>query len=526
MKLYDRTLQGDLCFGHYTSASSMRIMRLAGSHCILQCDEDCCVEFIIPIRSARRGQGRKDKMAKIPKIFRKTKTIRNLQSYMDTVFNEVLHTTLNPDGPGAIRVHLIPPKAEENEFGPSAAIINGTDILPVRFIWAVILAELIRETNRYDGKEISDADIQGILDRTADNVKKIIPAFSRKRIAADIQTIYTTIRQIAYREEVTENVEHINIGDYAPYMQAPHRMDLMVSAMTQNGRWHCNQKCVHCYAAGQTLSDEAELSTQEWKKILDRCRSAGIPQVTFTGGEPTMREDLFELVRYARWFISRLNTNGIRLTPEYCKGLREAELDSVQITFYSADPEIHNKLVGTAGYEQTLAGIRNALAQGLSVSINTPLCTLNRDYGKTLELLHELGVIYVTCSGLITTGSAAEAESEALQLTGSELEEILRGAVAYCNQNGMEIAFTSPGWLDVQIFDEMNIPSPSCGACLSNMAVTPGGNVVPCQSWLSDKPLGNMLTDDWNEIWDSEACRARRDYSALLTGECPLRRYC
>ena len=83
MKLYDSNLQGDLYFEHYTSASSMRIMRLAGSHCILQCDEDCCVEFIIPIRSARRGQGRKDKMAKIPKIFRKTKTIRNLQSYMD-----------------------------------------------------------------------------------------------------------------------------------------------------------------------------------------------------------------------------------------------------------------------------------------------------------------------------------------------------------------------------------------------------------------------------------------------------------
>ncbi len=72
----------------------------------------------------------------------------------------------------------------------------------------------------------------------------------------------------------------------------------------------------------------------------------------------------------------------------------------------------------------------------------------------------------------------------------------------------------------------MNIPSPSCGACLSNMAVTPGGNAVPCQSWLSDQPLGNMLTDDWKDIWDSETCRKRRDFSAQLTGECPLRRYC
>ena len=80
--------------------------------------------------------------------------------------------------------------------------------------------------------------------------------------------------------------------------------------------------------------------------------------------------------------------------------------------------------------------------------------------------------------------------------------------------------------LDGQVFEELNIPSPSCGACLSNMAITPGGNVVPCQSWLSGQPLGNMLADDWNDIWDSEPCRNRRDFSAQLTGECPLRRYC
>ena len=465
-------------------------------------------------------------MTKIPLLFRKTKTVRNLKAYMDTSFSEVLHTTLNPNGPGAIRIHLIPPKAEENVFNPSIAIINGTDILPVNFVWAVVLAELIRETNNYDGKEIGEEDIRNILDRTADNVRQIIPVFSLKRIKNDIQTIYTTIRQIAYREEVTTDVHYMNIGDYAPLMKAPHRMDLMVSAMTKQGSWHCNQKCVHCYAAGQVLSDEEELSTDDWKKILDNCRDACIPQVTFTGGEPTMREDLFELISYARWFISRLNTNGIRLTPDYCKKLREAELDSVQITFYSEDPEIHNRLVGAARYEETLAGIKNALGQGLSVSINTPLCTLNRDYVKTLELLHGLGVIYVTCSGLITTGSAAQTASEALQLESGELEQILRQAVAYCHRNGMEIAFTSPGWLDEQVFEELNIPSPSCGACLSNMAITPAGNVVPCQSWLSDQPLGNMLTDDWKEIWDSETCQNRRNFSAQMTGECPLRRYC
>ena len=187
---------------------------------------------------------------------------------------------------------------------------------------------------------------------------------------------------------------------------------------------------------------------------------------------------------------------------------------------------MHNKLVGAPQFANTAAGIGNALAEGLSVSINTPLGTLNRDYLKTLEYLHEKGVIYVTCSGMITTGNAAKEPSETLQLTGAELEQILREAVTYCHENGMEIAFTSPGWIPQAVFEELNIPSPSCGACLSNMAVTPGGNVVPCQSWLSDQPLGNMLKDDWETIWNSEVCRERRSFSSEMTGECPLRRYC
>ncbi len=465
-------------------------------------------------------------MITVPKLFRKTKTVRRIQDYMDATFHEVLHTTLNPDGPGAIRIHLIPPKKEENAFGQSIAIVNGTDIVPVNFAYAVILAEMIRETNRYDGKEIGEAEVQEILGRTAESVKEIIPVFSIKRIQNDIVQIYTTMKQIAYREPVTTDIHYMSLGEYADEMKAPHRMDVMVSAMTKNGQWHCNQKCVHCYAAGQIHSDEEELSTEDWKKILDRCREAGIPQVTFTGGEPTMRDDLFELIRYARWFISRLNTNGIKLTPDYCRKLHEAELDSVQVTFYSNDPAVHNRLVGAPQFEHTAAGIDNALAEGLSVSINTPLCTLNKDYVKTLEYLHGKGVLYVTCSGLITTGNAAQEASERLQLTSEELERILREAVAYCHANGMEIAFTSPGWIREEVFEELNIPSPSCGACLSNMAITPGGNVVPCQSWLSDAPLGNMLTDDWETIWNSEVCTERRNYSAEMTGECPLRRYC
>ena len=109
----------------------------------------------------------------------------------------------------------------------------------------------------------------------------------------------------------------------------------------------------------------------------------------------------------------------------------------------------------------------------------------------------------------------------------------------------MEISFTSPGWIKEEYLRELGLSVPTCGACLSNMAIAPNGDVVPCQSWLSDGKLGNILTDNWTDlwttclstkplettvlmdnwtdIWNSEKCRNIRSFSAMMKGECPLR---
>ena len=447
-----------------------------------------------------------------------------LKKYMLENFKEVVHTTLNPEGPGVVRIHLIPPKVEKGKPASSVAIINGQDIIPVNYAWAILLAEFIKEVNKYHGREVSDEDVESILSNTCKAVKKVFPFTSSKRMRSDIERMMNTFKQVAYGEEVTEEIGYMNIGQYAEFMKAPHRMDLMVSAMAKQGKWNCNQCCVHCYAAGQTHAEEEALTTEPWPKILDKLRAVGVPQVTFTCGEPTMRDDLFELIDHARWFVSRLNPNGIRLTKEYCKKLREVELDSVQITFYSSDKDIHNTLVGADHYDDTVAGIKNAIEADLNLSINTPLCTLNKDYVKTLEFLHDLGVSYVTCSGLITTGNALTEESESLQLSTEEIKQILADAADYAYANDMEISFTSPGWVENEFCDSIGLNPPTCGACLSNMAITPSGKVVPCQSWLSDDALGDMLNDEWDNIWDNDKCIVRRNYSAKMEGKCPLRK--
>lgn len=453
------------------------------------------------------------------------KTPKRVYKYALENYSGVLHTTLNPEGPGVVRIHLVPPRCEEGYVAPSVAIINGQDIIPVSPAWSILLSELIKEINKYSGREVTQEDVDNIVKATCKRVRKVFPVISNKRFKQDIYTIMNTFKQVAYGETPDEEIGFMSLSEYAQYMRAPHRMDLMVSAMTKNGNWHCNQQCVHCYAAGQENSGEEEISTEEWKTIIDKCREAGIPQVTFTGGEPTMREDLPELIDYAKWFVTRLNTNGIKLTKEYVQELKKASLDSCQITFYSCEAEVHNKLVGASRFEDTVKGIENAVEAGLSVSINTPLCTLNKDYVKTLEFLHEKGVMYVTCSGLITTGNALCEKSESLQLTTDEIKQILKDAAEYCYANGMEINFTSPGWVDEEFVKALGIPASSCGACLSNMAITPGGNVVPCQSWLSGEVLGSMLKDNWDTIWEKKETKAHRAFSAEMTGTCPLRKY-
>ncbi len=435
----------------------------------------------------------------------------------------VLHTTWNPNGPGVIRIHLIPPKFVPFKTVDTLVIINGQDILPINESWAILLSEYIKNVNAFGNKPMSDEELDKILSDTFKGVKKVFPRVKDEILSEDLDAMIGIFEDVARGRIVECSKKPMTLGEYAPYMTAPHRMDLMVSAMTKDGHWHCNQKCLHCYAADQELADEKELSTDEWKEIIKKLQNAKIPQLTFTGGEPTMRDDIPELVDAAQWFVTRLNTNGVKLTPEYCKRLYDASLDSVQVTFYSSDADIHNKLVGAPNFDKTVEGIRNALAAGLNLSINTPLCTLNKDYRKTLEFLHEMGVMYVTCSGLILTGNATEDASVKTQLTNEELHDVLKEAVDYVYANDMEISFTSPGWLEEDKLKEMGLTVPSCGACLSNMAITPSGHVVPCQSWLSEEPLGDIRTGKWEKIWDSAECKKIRDISARMDQKCQLR---
>jgi len=436
----------------------------------------------------------------------------------------VSHCTFNPGGPGVVRIHLVPPKF--SLFGNSTyvVILNGYFLLPIGYSWAIVLSSFMKEVNHFDGKPISDEDEQTIIENTVRSVRSVYTAVTREAVEEDIYEIMRVLFAVARRDDPEIEIEKLSLHSYASKMTAPHRFDLMVSAMTdESGRWQCNQKCRFCYAAGQCKSASRELGTDEWKKVIDKLWDARVPMLTFTGGEPTMREDLAELVGYAKRFVTRLNTNGVKLTPELANSLREAGLDSVQVTLYSHDESIHNDLVGCSHFSDTINGIKNAVSAGLDVSVNTPLCKKNADYAKTLEFVRSLGVSFVTASGLICTGMA-DVNHEEYDLSSDELYSIIKNAKEYCDGADMEIDFTSPGLIAAEKLEALGMNVPMCGAALSNMAIAPDGTAVPCQSWLgSDADLGNILTDDFKKIWKHEKCRSLRKMTETEALSCPFR---
>ena len=234
--------------------------------------------------------------------------------------NCVRHITLDPKGRGVVRIHMIPPR-EDAENAPFLLLLNGSKLVPLNLSWAILLSCFMDRLEPFAGLEITESDWNAMAAGAVARTHKVYPFTPKERLAEDLQIMIESLVAIARGQEPEAEVAPLTLGEYAPEMTAPHRMDLMVSAMTRDGAWHCNQKCLHCYAAGQPLSDTPELTTAQWKEVLNRLRAANIPQVTFTGGEPTLAFGLETLMARIKemGYLVKLDTNGC--FPEHLKKL-------------------------------------------------------------------------------------------------------------------------------------------------------------------------------------------------------------
>ena len=296
---------------------------------------------------------------------------------------------------------------------------------------------------------------------------------------------------------------------------APYRMDLALT-------YRCNNNCAHCY--NDRSRDLSEISTEDWKQVIDRVWELGIPHIVFTGGEPTIREDLPELVAHAEanGQITGLNTNARRLQDSlFLDALVNAGLDHVQITVESHDPDIHDSMVGRKGaWAETITGLRNTLDSPLYVMTNTTL--LRHNFTKlsgTLDFLAEEGVPTIGLNALIYSGMGLVVGTG---LRESELPPLLDLARTKTDHNNQRLIWYTPTQYCQFDPTQLELGVKGCTAALYNMCVEPDGGVIPCQSYYHQ--LGNLLSDPWNSIWNHElAVRLReREYVADECRFCDL----
>lgn len=314
---------------------------------------------------------------------------------------------------------------------------------------------------------------------------------------------------------------------FSAKLSAPYRMDLALT-------YRCNNDCAHCYNARPR--NYPELDTSSWKKIIDKIWGLRIPHLVFTGGEPTLRNDLVELVSYAqkKGMITGLNTNARRLADnKLLEALVEAGLDHVQITVEAASPEIHNEMVRySSAWTETIQGLRNAVNSRLYLMTNTTLLRNNaHTLPEILRFLHEENVPTIGLNALIYSGHG---ETVNTGLEERELPQLLKIAQDFTRESGQKLIWYTP--TQYCHFDPLmlDLGVKGCTAAYYNMCIEPDGVVIPCQSYYEG--LGNLLSDDWNKIWNHPLAidlRERRsipegcktcDYLIECGGGCPLAR--
>jgi MoaA/NifB/PqqE/SkfB family radical SAM enzyme len=382
---------------------------------------------------------------------------------------EIVHYQTPPDAETQYRLHL---RIEPD--GRGLLVVNAATVLHLNQTAAEYARLLIQDTDE-------ESAAQAIAKRY--RVKKAQAREDYAQLRDHILTLATTVDLDPVTYLGMERAEPFSAETSAPY-----RVDLALTyRLDASGTLdHSARKRV-----------DRELTTEEWQHVLQKVWDVGVPHVCFTGGEPTLREDLVELIRYAEGLgqVTGLLTNGCCLQDQaYLDELLLAGLDHLQVTLASHQPEVHDRIVGMEGsWEKANTGLRNAIAGDVYVVVQIPTTLDNADaVGETVAYLAEMGVPAVALSSPLR--DASEEEAQHLQNSLQEAQDAAHThdltlvwdlAAPYSHVNPIEA--------EADLLPDQ--------AVRQHLYVEPDGDVLPAQGY--NVVLGNLLRDDWKAIWEN-----------------------
>ncbi len=274
------------------------------------------------------------------------------------------------------------------------------------------------------------------------------------------------------------------------------REEIKPTTCTLQVTTRCQLVCFHCSAAKYKTRERSELSTEEFLSVIRQSLDMGIFNITFTGGEPLLREDIFDLIAAVdrdRAHASMF-TNGLLLTEENVARLVDAGLHSVMVSIDDPRPEVHDELRGLPGcFEKAIAGMQRAREAGLLTALSTYVSGQDVREGRVeqlIELARELNCHEITIFDVVPTGSLLPMEEECL-ITPEERRRIIAAARHYS---------ALPGYPNVVAQSE--VEGPECAGCMgahSQFYMTAFGDVDPCD--FMPLTFGNVRDDPLEVIW-------------------------
>jgi radical SAM protein with 4Fe4S-binding SPASM domain len=311
--------------------------------------------------------------------------------------------------------------------------------------------------------------------------------------------------------------------------------------------YRCNNSCIFCYAgcsadgaagsAGNSASggkSRAELSTGEWKKIILIFRDeAKIPFFSFSGGEPLIRKDLEELAAFATEAGLEVNlvSNGTLANRVRAASLYRAGVRTAQISVEAPDRLLHDRLAGRTGaFDETVAGIRNLMDEGIAVQTNTTITALNKECVLQMPaFLAGLGIKRFAMNMYIPGTGSPRYD---LLIKYDEIGQVVDRVRKTAYGEGLTFYWYSPTPFCYYNPIARGMGNKSCAALDGLLAVAADGGILPCSSW--DEPIGNLLEKPFSELWFSErarffkhkhfapeSCKSCTSFTACQ-GACPL----
>lgn len=270
--------------------------------------------------------------------------------------------------------------------------------------------------------------------------------------------------------------------------------------VTISPTYRCQCRCVHCCANAAQRDHRDELETRELKSVIDQAKGLGVLQITFSGGEPLLREDIVELVQHAhrQGLLTRINTNGLLLERELVSKLKKAGLTQGAVSIDDTDPEMHDRLRGMRGaHAKALAGIMNLREAGILCQINTYASRRNATAGlqRIISLGRRLGVLSVY---IILPAAAGCWEGHFDERLTEEEQASVR-------------ALQVPGFAFVELPTARSL----CGVSARMVLfVSPRGDVTPCP--FVPFAFGNIREHSLSELWTRHCAT----FDMVCRGEC------